>query len=71
MYVLILSAGQEMRGLPDLNSQHENRILAYAKTKTQISFAVIAKLISAFAFATRIVQFFFLKPEFQCSSLPL
>ena len=29
---------------------------AYAKTKTQISFAVTAKLISAFVFATRIVQ---------------
>ena len=28
---------------------------AYAKTKTQISFAVTAKLISAFVFATRIV----------------
>ena len=29
---------------------------AYAKTKAQISFAVTAKLISAFVFATRIVQ---------------
>ena len=29
---------------------------AYAKTKTQISFAVTAKLIRAFVFATRIVQ---------------
>ena len=29
---------------------------AYAKTKTQISFAVTAKLISAFVLATRIVQ---------------
>ena len=29
------------------------------KTKTQISFAVTAKLISAFVFATRIVQFLF------------
>ena len=29
---------------------------AYVKTKTQISFAVTAKLISAFVFATRIVQ---------------
>ena len=33
---------------------------AYAKTKTQISFAVTAKLISAFVFATRIVQSFLL-----------
>ena len=38
---------------------------AYAKTKAQISFAVTAKLISAFVFAPRIVQFlYFLKPKF-------
>ena len=30
----------------------ENLLFAYAKTKTQISFAVTAKLISAFVFAT-------------------
>ena len=47
----------------------KNRIFAYAKTKTQISFAVTAKLISAFTFATRIVQFlFYLNPKFQASS---
>ena len=41
---------------------------AYAKTKTQISFAT-AKLISAFVFATRIVQsLYFLNPKFQTSS---
>ena len=41
----------------------------YAKTKTQISFAVTAKLISAFVFATWIVQFlYFLNPKFQSSS---
>ena len=46
-----------------------NRIFAYVKTKTQISFAVTAKLISAFVFAKRIVQFiFFLNPKFQVSS---
>ena len=40
-----------------------NQIFAYAKTKAQISFAVTAKLISAFVFATGIVQFlFFLNP---------
>ena len=39
------------------------------KTKTQISFAVTAKLISAFAFAIRIVQFlYYLYPKFQASS---
>ena len=45
------------------------RIFEYAKTKTQISFAVTAKLISAFVFATRIVQsLYFLNPKFQVSS---
>ena len=42
----------------------ENRIFAYAKTKLQISFAVTAKLISAFVFATWIVQSLcFLNPK--------
>ena len=42
---------------------------AYAKTKTQISFAVTAKLISAFVFATRIVQsLFYRNPKLQASS---
>ena len=42
---------------------------AYAKTKTQISFAVTAKLISAFVFAIRIVHFlFYLNTKFQASS---
>ena len=45
------------------------RLFAYANTKTQISFAVTAKLISAFVFATQIVQsFYFLNPKFQASS---
>ena len=45
---------------------------AYAKTKAQISFAVIAKLISAFVFSTRIVQSpFFFNPKFQAASLLL
>ena len=45
------------------------RIFAYAKTKTQISFAVTAKLISAFVFAIRLVQFLFkLNTKFQASS---
>ena len=39
------------------------------KTKTQISFAVTSKLISAFVFASRIVQsLYFLNPKFQASS---
>ena len=42
---------------------------AYAKLKTQISFAVTAKLISAFVFAIRIVQsLYYLNPTFQSSS---
>ena len=42
---------------------------AYAKTRTQISCAVTAQLISAFVFATLIVQFlYFLSPKFQASS---
>ena len=47
----------------------KNRLFAYAKTKTQISFAVTAKLISAFVFVARIVQpLFYLNPKFQASS---
>ena len=42
---------------------------AYAKTKAQISFAVTAKLISAFVFATWIKFLFFLNPKFQVCSL--
>ena len=42
---------------------------AYVKTKTQISFAATAKLISAFVFALRIVQFlYYLNLKFQASS---
>ena len=45
---------------------HENQQSAYAKTKTQISFAVTAKLISVFVFAARIVQsLFFLNRNFK------
>ena len=47
----------------------ENRLFAYAKTKTQISFVVTAKLISAFVFATKMVQsLYFLNTKFQASS---
>ena len=46
-----------------------SRIFAYAKTKAQISFAVTAKLISAFVFTTRIVQsLYFLYLKFQAAS---
>ena len=44
-------------------------IIAYAKTKTQISCAVTAQLISAFVFAIWIVQtLFYQNPKFQASS---
>ena len=47
-------------------------VFAYAKTKAQINCALTAQLISAFVFATRIVQFlFFLNPKFQASGHPL
>ena len=50
-------------------SSWENRLFAYAKTKTQISVAVTAKLISAFVFAIRIVQsLYYLNSKFQASS---
>ena len=42
---------------------------AHAKTKTQISCAVTAQLISAFVFTTQIVEsLFFLNPKGQASS---
>ena len=51
-------------------AQHEPRLrkpyFAYAKTKTQISFAVTAQLISGFVFATWIEQsLYFLNPKFR------
>ena len=52
-----------------LEPRHEKTVFAYAKTKTQISFTVTAKLISAFVFATRIVQpLYYLNPKFQAAS---
>ena len=55
--------------------QHLSRVMRkptfriYTKIKTQISFAVTAKLISAFVFAIRIIQsLYFLNPKFQASS---
>ena len=53
-------------------SHEKNNNLHYAKTKTQISCAVTAQLISAFVFATRIVEFlFYLYTKFQASSFIL
>ena len=53
-----------------LAAVEENHQSAYAKTKAQISFAVNAKLNSAYVFATWIIQFLsYLNPNFQASSL--
>ena len=53
----------------DLSSVMIKPDFAYAKTKTQISFAVTAKLISAFVFTPQIVQsFYFPYLKFQASS---
>ena len=47
----------------------ENQCSVHAKTKAQISLAVTAKLISAFVFASWIVQsLYFLNTKFQASS---
>ena len=55
--------------LPIWAASWENQRFAYAKTKTQISFAVAAKLISAFVFATWIVQYrYFLNTKFRASN---
>ena len=49
---------------------HGKTTICIGKTKAPISFAVTAKLISAFVFATRIVQFLLhLNPKFQASSM--
>ena len=48
---------------------HTHEIFSFTKTKTQISCAVIAQLIRAFVFATRVVKFLLcLQPKFQDSS---
>ena len=54
---------------PPYEPRYEKRLFANAKTKTQISCAVSAQLISAFVFATQILQsLYFLNPKFQASS---
>ena len=55
-----------------MNEPHYEKkwLFPYVKTKTQISFAVTAKLISAFVFATWIVQsLYFRNPAFQADML--
>ena len=71
-YIKLLFMLNSSLGLTDGNNKAEKPILFrlhYAKTKVQISFAVNAKLTSAFVFATRIVQFlFYLNPKLPVSS---
>ena len=56
-------------GTPKMSRVVRKPVFSYAKTKTQISFVVTVKLISAFVFAIRIVQsLFYLNPKFQTSS---
>ena len=45
-----------------------NPHFAYGKTKAQISCAVTAKLISAFVFATQIVQFLYISSLCDCTA---
>ena len=53
----------------ELSRSIRKQTIAYAKTKAQTSFAVTAKLISAFVFATQIVQsLFFLDAKSQVSN---
>ena len=60
----------ENLGTSPYEPHHEKTgFFAYAKTKAQISCALIAQLISVFVFATWIVQsLYFLNPKFQASS---
>ena len=54
--------------IQQLNLVMRKPAFSYAKTNMQISFAVTAKLISAFVFASRIVEFLYnLNPKFQAS----
>ena len=55
-FVVFISCIPSLCRIIILAAACENRIFAYAKTKGHISFAVTATLISAFVFATRIVQ---------------
>ena len=64
-------ASKQCLGTAHLNEacNEKTKFCIYAKTEAQISFTVTAKLISAFVFATRIVQpFFYSSPKFQASS---
>ena len=63
-----MSSFKSSRDIQKKEGGPENQLFAYAKTKTQISFAVATKLISAFVFATLILQsLYYQNPESQAS----
>ena len=62
-------SGKFFKGFYHMSHDVRKPDFAYAKTKTQISFAVTAKLISAFVFASRLEQSLcLLNSKFQASS---
>ena len=64
-----LKYARTMYAISKISPHEKTNILHMRKTKAQISFAVIAKLISVFVFAIRIVQFIsFLNTNFLVSS---
>ena len=68
----VLSCSDMQILLLTLEPPHEKtNNLHRQKTKPQISFAVTAKLISAFVFATQMQFLFFINPKFQASGLLL
>ena len=74
-YVLLIELRQNktclssLRRTDGMSLDMRKPAFCICETKTQISFAVTTKLISAFDFATRILQsLYFLNPKFQASS---
>ena len=69
-YLMIIECCFNVSLIKPFKPRHEKTIFfSYAKTKAQISFAVTAKLISAFVFAKRIVKsLYYLNPKFKASS---
>ena len=67
-WLLLILAISVLKSSFNLSRVVRNRLFAYAKTKSQISYAVTAKLISAFVLAIRIVHsLYFLNTKFQDS----
>ena len=67
--ISIVSYCAKLKDNPSIRRVSFELHIAYAKTKAQISCAVTAQLISAFVFATQVVQSsFYLNPKSQASS---